>query len=170
MARQRTTGMTAIAVVNILFGGLGIVDGLYLGLGFLAHMYELLRLGIFEIPIGRLAFSLLILATGIIGLVAGIGLLLLRRWARVLSLVYGGLLTSSAIASFIALPIIGTLGTHGLGEIDAYGLLRLIIFSAIYVVVPVPYSLILWIMFCKPARKTAFAKDSDEPPRLDGLS
>jgi hypothetical protein len=66
--RHRTGGITAIAVVNIVFGGVGILNGLYLILGFLAFMYEGLRLGVFEFPVVRWAFSLLILTTGIVGL------------------------------------------------------------------------------------------------------
>ena len=158
--RHRTGGMTAIAVVNIFFGGLGILNGLYLVLGFLALIYELLRLGVFEYPIARLPFPLLILATGIVGLVAGIGILVLRPWARALSLVYGGLLILSCVGSFVAVPIIATIGTYDVGSIDAYGLARLIIFSAIYVVIPVPYSLLLCVVFYKPAWKTTFAKAS----------
>ena len=160
MERHRTGGMTAIAVVNIFFGGLGILNGLFLVLGFLAFMYELLRLGVFAFPIARLAFPLLVLATGIVGLIAGIGIFMLRPWARVLSLVYGGLLIVSCIGSFVAVPIIATIGTYDVGSIDAYGLVRLIIFSAIYVVIPVPYSLILWVIFYKSAWKTTFARDS----------
>ncbi len=99
MERHRTGGMTAIAVGNIFLGGLGILNGLFLVLGFLAFMYELLRLGVFEFPIARLAFPLLVLATGIVGLIAGIGIFMLRPWARVLSLVYGGLLIVSCVGS-----------------------------------------------------------------------
>jgi len=159
--RRRTGGMTAIAVLNIVFGGLGILNGLHLVLGFLALMYELLRLGVFEIPIARWAFSLLILATGIVGLVAGIGILMLRPWARALSLVYGGLLIFSCVGSFVAVPIIATIGTYDVRSIDAYGLVRLIIYSVIYIVIPVilvPYSLILFVVFYKPAWKVTFAK------------
>ena len=51
MERRRTGGMTAIAVLNVIFGGLGILNGLFQVLGALALMYELLRLGVFEIPL-----------------------------------------------------------------------------------------------------------------------
>lgn len=158
MARRRTGGMTAIAVINICFGGLGVLNGLYLALGSMALMFELLRLGVFEIPAGRLAFSFLTLTTGIVGLVAGIGILVRHPWARVMSLVYGGLLILSCLGSFFAVPIIATIGTYSLGSLDAYGVTRLIIFSAIYVVIPLPYAVILWAMFCKAAWKTTFAK------------
>jgi hypothetical protein len=158
--RRRTGGMTAIAVLNIVFGGVGILNGLYLILGFLAFMYEGLRLGIFNFPVARWAFSLLALATGIVGLVAGIGILMLRPWARALSLVYGGLLIVSCVGSFVVVPIIATIGTglYDIRSIDAYGLARLIIFSVIYIVIPVPYSPIIFLVFHKPAWKATFAK------------
>jgi hypothetical protein len=72
VARQRTGGMTAIAVLNLIVGGLETLHGLFQVLGSLVLMSELLRLGIFEIPIARVTFSLLILATGIVGLIAGV--------------------------------------------------------------------------------------------------
>ena len=158
MERHRTGGMTAIAVFNILFGGLGILNGLYLVLGSLALMYELFRLGVFEIPVARLAFALLILATGIVGLIAGIGIFVLRPWARALSLVYGGLLIFSSVVSFFAVPIIASIGTYDVGSISAYNLARLIIFSVIYVVLPVPYFILSCAAFYKPAWKATFAK------------
>jgi len=156
--RQRTGGMTAIAVLNIAFGSLGILNGLFLVLGSLALMYELLRMGAFGIPIARLTFSLLILATGIVGLIAGIGMLALRPWARPLSLAYGGYLRLSSVFSFFTVPIIASIGTYDVGSISTYDLVRLIIFIVIYVVLPVFYSLLLFVVFSKPAWKTIFAK------------
>jgi len=168
--RHRTGGMTTIAVVNIILGGIGIVNGLYLVLGCLVLMYQLSRFGIFEIPVVRSAFVLLILATGIIGLIAGIGILRLRHWARTWSFVNAGLLIVSCVGSFVAVPIIATIGTYDLGSIDAGGLTRLLIFVAIYVAIPVPYSLLLCMMFLKPAWRTNFAKGgaSVHPPPLPG--
>jgi hypothetical protein len=156
--RHRTGGMTAIAVLNIFFGGIGILNGLYLVLGSLVLMYELLRLGAFEIPMARLSFALLILATGIVGLIAGVGIFMLRPWARALSLVYGGLLIFSSVLSFFVVPIIATIGTYNVNSISDYNLARLIVFSVICVVFPVVYSLLLCIVFHKPAWKATFAK------------
>src|SRR5215468_10784409 len=90
--RRRTSGMTAVAVLNIVFGGLVILMGLFLAAGVLALLYEQSRLGVFELPLARTAFSILVLATGIVGLVAGIGTFSLRSWARDLSLAFAGLL------------------------------------------------------------------------------
>jgi hypothetical protein len=153
--------MTAIAVLTIIFGGLGILSGLFHVLGSLVLMYELLRLGVFEIPIAStysLPFSLLVLATGIVGLIAGIGMFALRPWARELSLVYGGLLILSSVFSFFTLPIIATIGTYDIGSISASGLARLIIFGVIYLVLPVLYPLLLCVVFFSPAWKITFAK------------
>ena len=41
MEQPRMGGMTAIAVLNIIFGGVGILNGLYLVLGALVLMLEL---------------------------------------------------------------------------------------------------------------------------------
>ena len=158
MERDRTGGMTAMAVLNIILGGIGILNGLFLLLGALYLMSELLRLGAFYIPIARLAFCLLILATGVVGLIAGLGIFRLRPWARALSLVYAGLLILSSVVSYLAVPIIATIGTYGIGSISADGLIRLIVFGAIYVALPVPYSILLCVVFYKPAWKATFAR------------
>ena len=160
MDRRRTGGMTAIAVLNIILGGLGILNGLFQVLGFLVLMNNFLRLGVFEIPFGRLTFSLLVLATGIVGVIAGIGMWAPRPWARTFSLVFGGLLIVSAVFSFYSVPIIATIGTYDIRSIDTYGLERLIIFSLIYVILPVLYSILLCLVFCSPAWRAAFAKGS----------
>jgi hypothetical protein len=153
--------MTAIAVFTIFFGVVGILNGLFLVLGFLTFTYYMFQLGaaVSEIPIGRLAFPLLVVATGIVGVVVGVGILKLRPWARALSLVYGGLLVVSCAGSFVAVPIIAGIGTYDLGSIDAYGLARLIMFSVTYLVIPVPYSIVLYAVFHRPAWKATFADD-----------
>ena len=161
--RRRTGGTTAIAILNIVFGGLGVLNGLFHLLGAAVLMFELLRLGVFEIPVARLAFSLLLLATGVVGVIAGVGMLALRPWARALSLGYGGLLILCCGFSFLMVPIIATIGTYNIGSVDAYGLARLILFSALYVVLPVIYSIVLGVVFYTRGWKTAFAKGSRKP-------
>jgi hypothetical protein len=160
LERHRTGGMTAIAVLTIIFGGLGILTGLFNVLGFLVLMYELLRVGLFEIPVARLTFSVLSLATGIVGLITGIGMFALRPWARALSLVYGGLLILSSVFSFFTLPIMASIGTYDydIGSIGASGLARLVIFGATYLVLPALYPLLLCVVFFSPAWKITFAK------------
>ncbi|WP_369724371.1 hypothetical protein AB8Z38_09030 [Bradyrhizobium sp. LLZ17] len=158
METYRTGGMTAIAVLNVILGGIGILNGLFLLLGALYLMAELLRLGAFYIPIARLAFCLLILATGVVGLVAGTGIFRLRSWARALSLVYAGLLFLSSALSYLTVPVIATIGSYDMGSISTDGLVRLIIFGAIYVGFPIPYSVLLCVVFYKPAWKAAFAR------------
>jgi hypothetical protein len=159
VARYRTVGMTALAVANSFIGGIGILNGIFLALGCAVTMYELFRFGIFEIPVVRVAFAILVLATGIVGLVAGIGILKSRPWARTLNLVYAGLLLLSCVGSYVIEPIIATIGTYDIGSIDASGLTRLIIFGTIDVAIPVPYALVLCVAFRKSARATHFAED-----------
>ena len=158
METHRTSGMTAIAVLNIIVGVIVILGGLFQLLFALTLTYELLRVGAFELPAMRFMFAFLILATGIVGLVAGIGMLSLRPSARASSLVFAGLLIVSAVLSYFFIPIIASIGTYDLGSISAEGLARLIIFCVVYVVVPVAYALLLYIVFSRPSWKAAFAK------------
>ena len=158
MEKQRTSGMTTIAVINIVVGVIVILSGLFQLLGALALMLELFRMGVFELPAIRLLFSFLLLATGIVGLIAGIGMLSLRPSARELSLVFAGLLIFSAVLSCFTIPIIASIETYDLGAISAGGLARLIIFCVIYVVLPMSYALLLLVAFGRSAWKSAFAK------------
>jgi hypothetical protein len=158
VARHRTGGMTAIAVLNIILGVLEILNGLFNLAGALVLIHESLRLDVFELPAARLMFSVLVLATGIVGIVAGIGMLALHSWARALSLVFGGLLILLAVSSYFIVPIIGSIGTYDIRSISADGLARLIIFSLVDVAFPVSYALLLFAVFSKPSWKTAFAK------------
>jgi hypothetical protein len=154
---QRTGGMTVIAVLNIIVGGLAILSGLFQGLGALMLMFELLRVGAFDIPVAHATFSLLLLATGIIGITAGIKMFALRASARPLSLAFAGLSILSAAFSFLTVPIIASIGTYDIGSLSSYNLARLTIFSVIYVVLPVSYAVVLCAVFYQPAWKAAFA-------------
>src|SRR5262249_38271017 len=130
MATHRTGGMTAIAVLNIVLGGMQILAGLFHLLGSFVLMFELLRMGAFDIPIARVALSLLLLATGIVGIVAGSGIFRLRSWARTLSLVYAGLLILSCALSYFTLPIVASMasiGTYDVGSLSSYDLARVIV-------------------------------------------
>jgi hypothetical protein len=154
--------MIAVAVFNTCFGGLVILMGLFLALGVMAFTLELLRLGGgFEIPVARAAFALLVLATGIVGLVAGIGMLKPRHWARTASLAFASLLIMSCVLSFFAVPAIASIGTIGASDlraVDTFDLVRLALFVAIFIAIPVIYAPILCIVFNTRAWKTAFAE------------
>jgi hypothetical protein len=156
--RYRTGGITAVAVLNIAFGGLVVLMGLFLALGVVALLYEQTRLGVFELPVARTAFASLVLATGTIGLVAGIGMFGLRPWARDLSLAFAILLIVCCVLSFFLVPIIGSIGTYDLRAIDAFNLVRLALFSAIFLAIPIIYAPILCVAFSRPAWKAGFAK------------
>lgn len=158
MERHRTGGMTAIAVLTIVIGGIEILKGLFHAAGAILFMYELLRLGAFDIPAARVAFSLLLLATGIVGLIAGIGMLALRSSARPLSLAFAGLLIVSCALAFVMVPIIASIGTYDVGSLSAGNLARLVIFGLTYVVIPVTYAFALCVVFSRPAWRDAFAK------------
>jgi hypothetical protein len=154
---HRTAGMTAIAIISIVLGVLEILNGLFRLCGTIVLIYELLRLDVFELPMARLLFSLLILATGIVGVIAGFGTWTLRPWTRPLNLVFGGLLILSIVSSYFIVPIISSIGTYDLRSLDTRGLARLIIFGLIDVVLPVSYAPLLFVVLSEPAWKTAFA-------------
>ncbi len=158
MERDLTGGMIAVAVVNMIFGALVILMGLFLALGVLALLYEQSRLGVFELPVARAAFAILVLATGVVGLVAGIAILRLRASGRELSLAFASLLIVCCVLSFFLVQIIGSIGTYDLRAIDAFDLIRLAVFSAIFLVIPVIYAPIVCIAFSRRAWKSAFAR------------
>lgn len=155
--KRRSAGMTAIAVLNITLGALEILNGLFQLLGTLVLIYELLRLGVFEMPAARLMFSLLLMATGIIGLIAGTGMLTLRPSARALSLVFGGLLIFSSVCSFFVVPIIASIGSYDIRSLSIEGLERLVLFGVLDVVLPVSYSIVLFVVFSRSDWKATFA-------------
>jgi hypothetical protein len=165
--------MTAIAVLNIVVGAIVILGGLFQLLYALTLFWELLRMGVFDVPALRLLFSFLLLATGIVGLIAGVRMLALRPSARELSLVFGGLLIASAVLSYFTVPIIASIGTYNLSAISAGGLARLTIFCLVYVVVPVSCAVILFVIFSRPSWKAlddeliATAKESIERSKED---
>jgi hypothetical protein len=152
--------MTALAVLNIIFGGLVILMGLFLALGVAALLYEQSRLGVLELPVARSAFAILVLASGIVGLVAGIGIFGLRPWARASSLAFAGLLIVCCALSFLLVPIIASIGTlraDDLRAIDGFNLVRLALFTAIFIAIPVIYAPILFIAFSRRTWKAVFA-------------
>ncbi len=158
MEKRRSGGMTAIAVLNIALGVLEILNGLFQLIGSLVLIRELVRLGVFERPPARLLFSFLLVATGIVGLIAGIAMLALRPSARALSLVFGGLLILSAVCSYFTVPIITTIGTYDIGSLSTESFVRLVLFGVIHVVLPVSYSIFLFVVFSRSDWKATFAK------------
>jgi uncharacterized membrane protein (DUF2068 family) len=144
--------MTALAVLNIVFGGLGIASGLLRVPRSIVLMYESWRLNVlmFSTTSGAL-IALLILAAGVVGLIAGIGIFALRPWARTLSLVYGGLFVFSSVVSFAA----SIVSSHG-----AYDVTIIMILVVMYVAIPVAYALVLFLAFQRPGWKATFADGS----------
>jgi hypothetical protein len=154
---HRTGGMTVIAVLNIVVGGIEILAGLFP----LRGAYEW-GVDLFIIPAALVAFALLTLAAGAVGIIAGIGMLRLRSWARRLSLVFGGLLilASGGLLMLISvftpfiIPIIASIGTYD----PSSDLAAMILFTVIYVVLPVSYAFVLCIVFRMPAWRATFAQ------------
>jgi hypothetical protein len=157
LERHRTGGMTVIAVLNIVVGGIEILAGLFP----LRGAYEW-GVDFFVVPAALVAFALLTLAAGVVGIIAGIGMLRLRSWARRLSLVFGGLLilASGGLLMLISvftpfiIPIIASIGTYDPNS----NLAAMILFTVIYVVLPVSYAFVLCVVFHLPAWRATFAK------------
>jgi hypothetical protein len=154
---HRTGGMTVIAVLNIVVGGIEILAGLFPLRGAYEWGVDLL-----VIPAALVAFALLVLAAGVVGIIAGIGMLRLRSWARRLSLVFGGLLilASGGLLMLISvftpfiMPIIASIGTYD----PSADLAAMIPFTVTYVVLPVSYAFVLCVVFRRPAWQATFAK------------
>jgi hypothetical protein len=150
--------MTVISVLNIVVGGIEILAGLVQ----LADVYDLLRLGDIIILVARVAFGLPILAAGVVGIIAGIAMLALRSWARALSLAFAGLLILTSVVLLILTAVFTPLVIPVLASIGPYDLsadnLGLILFTVIYVALPVTYALVLCVAFRKPAWRATFAK------------
>src|SRR5215471_14105664 len=97
--------MTVIAVLNIVVSVIEILAGLSpLWSAFDMAYYEGWSV-IIAIPAGLAAFALLLVTTGIVGIMAGIGTLRLRPWARRRSLMFGGLLLLTFIAMWMMIAI-----------------------------------------------------------------
>ena len=158
MAKRGPLTMTAFAVLNITLGVLEILNGLFQLIGSLVLVYELVRLGVFERPPARLFFSFMLVATGIVGLVAGVEVLAPRPSARPLSFVFGRLLIFSSVCSFFVVPIIASIGTYDIRSLSAEGLARLVLFALSYIVLPVSYSSFLFVVFSRADWRATFAK------------
>ena len=152
MKKHRTGGMTAVGVLNTVFGGFGILAGLFCLLTAHAVMSRtLVTQDQSVVMLKVLGLGLFGLAVGIVGLIAGIGIFLMARWSRVLNLVFAGVWILNSILSF-AFPVQqSTSGANTAGEV--FGRLLGLFLGLIY-------PIILLVLFNKPAWKTAFA---DEP-------
>jgi hypothetical protein len=154
--------MTVIAVLNIVVGGIEIVAALFPLRNALVWMYDEWQTVIFVIPAALLVFALLVLAAGVVGIIAGIGMLRLRAWARRLSLMFSGLLilVSVGLLMLIAaftpfiIPVIASIGTHDPTTDSA----AMILFTIVYLALPVLYACVLCAAFRRPAWHATFAK------------
>lgn len=158
MEQHRTGGMTVIAVLNIVVGGIEILAGLFPLRGALEWGVDM-----FIIPAALVAFALLILAAGVVGIIAGIGMLRLRSSARRLSLMFGGLLILASVGLLMLIsvftpfiiPIIASIGSYD----PSSDLVAMIPFTVVYLALPVSYAFVLFVVFNRPAWRATFARD-----------
>jgi hypothetical protein len=150
MTKQRTGGMTAIGVLNIVFGGFGLLAALF---SLLAAPTMVARISGYatseqmsEMMLKIQGLGIFALAVSVVGLIAGIGIFWMKQWSRILSLVYAGLWILNGILSF-AFPL-QLSSTTGVMAARVFGL-----------IIGMVYPIILFVLFNKPAWKTAFATE-----------
>ena len=95
MNKKRTAGMTAVAIFNFVFGGVGLL-ACFFGL-VAANSFKGTHAGML-----LLAISLLSLPSAGAAIVSGVGILKLARWARTWTFVYAIL---SILGTFIGLAL-----------------------------------------------------------------
>jgi hypothetical protein len=159
---RRTGGMTVIAILSILVGGIEILAGVFPLWSALDMIYYEGWTVIVAIPAGLIAFALLLFAAGTVGGIAGLGTFRLRSSARRLSLMFGGLLLLvpigclmliSAFTPFI-MPIIASIGSYD-PSVDR---VAMIAFAVVYLGLPAFYAVVLFIAFNRPAWQATFAR------------
>jgi len=147
--------MTSIAALTTVLGSLILLDGLQRVMHTVLAVIDLLRYGAIDYPAGAFrAVGLLILpnclmlGTGIVGLIAGIGIFILRPWARSVSLVFGALSVVSLILPYVGVFIFnyGGYGPFNVGTLD------LLCF-----VISVGYSIAIFVIVDKRAWTIALA-------------
>ena len=152
--------MTAIGILNLVFGGLGIISALFEVLAALAGIRRgILIEGFMGIPgisddqraimLRMLEFGIFALAVSTVGVVAGIGIFRMAAWARAVSLVYAGLWALNAGILFLFPVQPATPDANGSGTI---------IGRVVGICFGLSYPIILFILFQKPNWKAAFAR------------
>ncbi len=181
MARQRPTAVTVMGILNIVFGSLSLLclacSGIILlimanqsGLGNpVLELFEAMRR---EIP-GYVPVTILSLTLGVLMavllIVAGIGLLNMRGWGRVLSIVYGIVTILTQIGAMIYqfayvnpamqrvhenLPPAFRGGMSGDPTFNA-------IMSMLGAILGMVYAIVLLIMMLLPGVSAAFGRGGD---------
>jgi len=139
--------MTAVAVADFIFGGIGVFANLWaimVCFAFLSHSFVLGRAA--QILVLNLGYALYGLVCGGLLIGAGVGVLNVARWGRTLSLVYVGLSVFGSVA-YLFVPALDGSGRDNVGF-----LIGKIVGSLLRLTYPV----ILLVVFHKPRWKQAF--------------
>ncbi len=170
---QRPGAVTAFGILNIVFGGLGVLCT-PMSLLFLwfqrARDLPIQRVmdasaGLFAYWVAMAAFSML---SALALIAAGIGLLQLRPWARVLSIVYGifsivvGIVGMMVNAVFVFGPMITRARTGGP---EAAASLVGLTAGTIGGIIGMVYPILLLVFMTRPRIRDAFHRQ-DPPPIL----
>jgi hypothetical protein len=160
MLKKRTGGMTVIGVLNLVFGGLGIISALFEVLAALAGIRRAIVIeGFMGIPgisadqraimLKMLEFALFALAVSTVGVIAGIGIFRMRAWTRAASLIYAGLWALNA-GILLFFPVQATTPDANVSAT--------IIGRVVGICFSLSYPIILFTLFQKPNWKAAFAR------------
>jgi hypothetical protein len=163
MKEKRTTGMTIVATLDVLFGLLGLLMGALGVASALASARQAIvvegTMGIAGATAGQqataehlLALSLFALVIALVSIVAGVALFFMWRWARTLNLAYALLAVARGLVLFLfpALIMLPNTTPMGIGQ-RAIGLLMAII-----------YPVIILLLFARPDWKARFTRASRE--------
>jgi hypothetical protein len=187
MARRRPAVLTVMGILNIVFGSLGLLCNLCAGLSLLLslggamqagqgqgggnpfgedpEMVAFLRAEVPGYAAVRVIQVVVGLATCVVLILAGIGLLKMQRWGRMLSIAYsivGILVTLGSLVYTLALvnPAMGRFlaGRVAVNNLNSTQLLAIInVVTVAVAILSMAYDVILLIMVLLPSVSAAFA-------------
>ena len=153
MIKARTGGMTAVAVLNFVFGGWAVLQGLSTTL--VTHAL-ISRSGEAD-PRSLLLIllALLRIGCGIVGIIAGIGILRILPWGRTMSLFYAWFYI--AIGLIVSLMVLLQAGSNAAGTGP-------VMWSVLVALLDLIYPVTLIFLFRKPSWKQTFSMSSQAQP------
>lgn len=168
---QRPTSVTVFGILNVLFGVLGILGAMFALFvqGSRSNLFppEHAVLSVWMAVVVPLGF-----AFAIVQIVAGIGMLLLRRWGRVCSIVYAIYAIVSTLAGtvvsavYVFRPMLDQMDAGQNPGIRA-GIIGGIVGSALGSVIGCIYPALLWYFMNRPHVRAAFAGTWTGPDSAD---
>lgn len=154
---ERPTSITVFGVLNIVFGALGVLGTCFSILDFFLPLVPMPPIIEEPGPVLRaysLGSSVLHFIASIVLVVAGIGLLKLRPWARIMSIGYGIYDIVSCLINMVVGPIMMSRMVVEMGESEV--VVAVVIAGILGPCVGLIYPILLIIFMCREAAVTAF--------------